>query len=447
MRPSASNDPPQDAPRDRTSSDASTARALRASAIALSSANASERAAAAESLLELDIGAEARGAEWALALCAAGVVVPLLRSVQLVRRDASTAAPAEDESEDVVAAGDAALLALSELGGVANGLLENEGYQLELDEESGQALFVDSRSGMASATVPRLRAQEDADAEDAWAFGALLETLTSVTPLGVNERTGAPAWSVEVVDHVCEREEEGRPAVSVLDMAVEDGSVGERVRALVVGAWRGSDGPVEAEKDPHEPLGVALDSWRDATYVATAMMASSSPSPRVLMTSCAAGATPSFLRAYWPSARVDVVESNGVVVDFAMKHFGFECTRCDDLEDVATPGDAGDVRVWRRDFAAVAAAAPRDRYDVVIGRWPNGDARDVWDALCAIITDDGVMAFSSATPEALEMMETRRAAVLRDAADATRDDDDTGSEHAMSSGPVSYTHLTLPTKA
>ena len=200
MRPSASNDPPQDAPRDRTSSDASTARALRASAIALSSANASERAAAAESLLELDIGAEARGAEWALALCAAGVVVPLLRSVQLVRRDASTAAPAEDESEDVVAAGDAALLALSELGGVANGLLENEGYQLELDEESGQALFVDSRSGMASATVPRLRAQEDADAEDAWAFGALLETLTSVTPLGVNERTGAPAWSVEVVD-------------------------------------------------------------------------------------------------------------------------------------------------------------------------------------------------------------------------------------------------------
>jgi len=62
MRPSASNDPPQDAPRDRTSSDASTARALRASAIALSSANASERAAAAESLLELDIGAEARGA-------------------------------------------------------------------------------------------------------------------------------------------------------------------------------------------------------------------------------------------------------------------------------------------------------------------------------------------------------------------------------------------------
>ena len=425
MRPSAPNDPPQDAPRDRNSSDASTARALRASAIALSSANASERVAAAESLLELDIGPEARGAEWALALCAAGVVVPLLRSVQLVRRDASTAAPAEDESEDVVAAGDAALLALSELGGVANGLLENEGYQLELDEESGQALFVDSRSGMASATVPRLRAQEDADAEDAWAFGALLETLTSVTPLGVNERTGALAWSVEVVDHVCEREEEDRPAVSVLDMAVEDGSVGERARALVVSAWRGSDGPVEAEKDPHEPLGVALDSWRDATYVATAMMASSSPSPRVLMTSCAAGATPSFLRAYWPSARVDVVESNGVVVDFAMKHFGFECTRCDDLEDVATPGDAGDVRVWRRDFAAVAAAAPRDRYDVVIGRWPNGDARDVWDALCAIITDDGVMAFSSATPEALEMMETRRAAVLRDAADATRDDVET----------------------
>jgi len=398
---------------------ASAASALRAIALALSSANASERAAAAESLLELDIGAEGHGAEWALALCAAGVVVPLLRSVQLVRRDASTHAPAEGESEDVVAAGDAALLALSELGGVANGLLENEGYQLELDEDTGQALFVDSRSGMASATVPTLRAQEDLDAEDAWAFGLLLETLTLVTPLGVNERTGALAWSVEVVDHVCEREEEGRPAVSVIDMAVEDGSVGDCTRALVAGAWRGSDGAVEAEKDPQEPLGVALDSWRDATYVATAMMASASPSPRVLMTSCAAGAVPSFLRTYWPSARVDVVESDGVVVDFAVKHFGFNCSRRDDVEEVATPGDAGDVRVWSRDFADVAAAAPRDRYDVIIGRWPSGDARDVWDALCAIITDDGVMAFSSATPEALEMMETRRAALLRDPADVT----------------------------
>ena len=97
------------------------------------------------------------------------------------------------------------------------------------------------------------------------------------------------------------------------------------------GPWRGSDGAVEAEKDPNEPLGLALDSWRDATYVAVAMASpGDGPVRRVLALGCAGGAAvASFMRTYSPETRVDVVEQDGTVVDLMVKYFGLECTRCD----------------------------------------------------------------------------------------------------------------------
>ena len=151
---------PRDDARDtaRASPSVDSTASLRSFVARLSSPSSRERAAAAESLLELRIGDEGHGAAWALALCASGCVVPLLRSVQAVERDSATGAPVESADADALAASDGALLVLSELGGVANGLLENEGYQVELDESTGQPIFVDSSSGMASATTPTMLA-------------------------------------------------------------------------------------------------------------------------------------------------------------------------------------------------------------------------------------------------------------------------------------------------
>ena len=120
---------PRDDARDtaRASLSVDSTASLRSFVARLSSPSSRERAAAAESLLELRIGDEGHGAAWALALCASGCVVPLLRSVQAVERDSATGAPVESADADALAASDGALLVLSELGGVANGFPRQTG--------------------------------------------------------------------------------------------------------------------------------------------------------------------------------------------------------------------------------------------------------------------------------------------------------------------------------
>ena len=417
---------PRDDARDtaRASPSVDSTASLRSFVARLSSPSSRERAAAAESLLELRIGDEGHGAAWALALCASGCVVPLLRSVQAVERDSATGAPVESADADALAASDGALLVLSELGGVANGLLENEGYQVELDESTGQPIFVDSSSGMASATTPTLRAQDELDAEERWTFALLIETLTLVTPLGVDARTGKLTWSVEVIEHVERAEDSGLEALSVIDMAVEDGSGGECTRALVRGPWRGSDGAVEAEKDPNEPLGLALDSWRDATYVAVAMASpGDGPVRRVLALGCAGGAAvASFMRTYSPETRVDVVEQDGTVVDLMVKYFGLECTRCDKKVHASDAGARGEIRVWSEDFLDFLERASGAKYDAIVGSWPQGDDETIVLRVRTLINaDTGVLALSGPNGSALEALGDN-AHLLRDPADVTFED-------------------------
>ena len=69
---------PRDDARDtaRASPSVDSTASLRSFVARLSSPSSRERAAAAESLLELRIGDEGHGAAWALALCASGCVVP-----------------------------------------------------------------------------------------------------------------------------------------------------------------------------------------------------------------------------------------------------------------------------------------------------------------------------------------------------------------------------------
>lgn len=413
-----------------TSSDdlVSNARRLRDLLPLLSLENAHERAAASEKLLELEFGDDARGVPWALALCASGCVTPLLRSIQRVKRDVETLAPIEGDVECV--AGDAALLVLSELANVAAGLLESEGYQLEACESTGKALFVDVQSGMASEVAPGLRCSKGMDREDASALRLLIETLTLVTPIGVDARTGKLAWSVEIIDHVPMRDDGARPEVSVIDMAVEGGSVGELTRTLVIGPWRGSDGDVDAEKDPNEPLGVALDSWRDATYVTGALSGAGTVLRRVLVCGCAGGAVPTFLTRYCPEASVvvDVVESDEVLVELSETHFGLACARMRADENGSSGRCHSDVRVWCEDFVQWGrrSAAAAIRYDAILGRFPSdAPVKDIWDIICALLADDGVAALSSCEGDAAEAMTTKdesRVRLLRDPENMTFED-------------------------
>lgn len=397
----------------------------------LSSENPHERAAAAERLLDLSLGAERRGSAWALAIAASGAIVPLLRSVQATPRDPTTLAPLEDVDAGTTAAGDAALLALSELSGVACGLLEEEGYQLEMDDESGRALFVDSGSGMASSAAPALAAAEELEAEDRWTMSLLIETLTLVTPLGCDPATGRLCWSVEIVEHVPKRAELGLREVSVIDMAMEGGALGERTRALVLGPWRGSDGAVEAEKDPNEPLGVALDSWRDATYVAAAMARQERGMRRVLVCGCAGGAVPQFLQARFPESSlvIDVVERDEVVVDVSVEHFGFDCVRMPAGSSALNVTRGDKPRVWCEDFEhwgrrASASGAETPKYDAILGRFPEGDAAEIWSVVKSLLAEDGVAAFSSVHRDAAEAMTSDDSScrLLRDPEDVTFED-------------------------
>jgi len=399
----------------------------------LSSVNPASRARAAETLLELEFGEEGHGASWALALCAAGAVVPLLRMAQGVVRDPTTLAPVEEEKQaEAIECADAALLTLSELGAVATGLLEDEGYQLELDESNGQPLFVDSKSGMASAAPPKLRVAEEASEEEAWVFSLLVETLTLVTPLGINPNTGKIRWSVEVVEHVPARESSsGRvvPEVSVLDMVVEDGDLGDATRVLVVGPWRGSEGAVEAEKDPSEPLGVALDSWRDATYVTSAMMTPVDEIERVLICGCAGGAVAAFLQRYHPSVAIDVVEPDEAMVAMSTEHFELSCETCGDDVAIGDVGRPGTIRVFCESLSSFTARATADSYDVIIGSWPTlEDPQTVADGLNKVAGKSAVVALSSMRAETIELSlggdDDSRARLLRDPADVTFEDVD-----------------------
>ena len=406
----------------------SLAATLRGIARELGSNDALQVAAAATALLELDIG-DGHGPAWALACVGAGVVVPLLRAVQRVPRDAHTLAPIEGDgtTEEDVRAGDEALLVLSELGGVAAGLLEDEGYQVELDADSGRAIFVDSRSGMGSASAPVLRASEAAPEEDRWRFALLVETLTLVTPLGVDAHTGRFYWSVEVMEYIGESDD-GGAELSVIDMAVEDGDLGDVTRALVVGPWQGSDGVVEAEKDPNETLGEALDSWRDATYVTSALMTGSTALKRVLVCGCAGGAPAAFIRRYVPGVRVDVIEHDERMTNLSIEYFGLECTKCGEDVDISSAGAEGEIRVFRESFVKAAKRMSAEAYDAVIGHWPACDGVDddaIWREICRVTSDVGVVAFTSTNADVARSMiggDETRARLLRDPANVTFED-------------------------
>ena len=250
---------------------------------ALSSSDAAIRANAADALLDAPAGPGAapgeRGAPWAYALVASDALVPLLSLVQAVRRDpAAGLAPVEGAPEntpEVVAAGDAALLVLAELADVASAILADAGWRLARDDATDRPAFVDERSGMAQSAPPLDLL--NLDPED-WIAPVLLECPSLVNPIGVCPATRLPRWPVRVLRHVpaSARRAPEHTSVTVLDLAVEEGEEGDRTRALVRGAWRGSNGDVEGEADPAEPAGAALDAWTDACAVAACVVRAAS---------------------------------------------------------------------------------------------------------------------------------------------------------------------------
>jgi hypothetical protein len=175
----------------------------------------------------------------------------------------------------VVAAGDAALLVLAELADVASAILADAGWRLARDDATDRPQFVDERSGMAQSAPPLDLL--NLDPED-WIAPVLLECPSLVNPIGVCPATRLPRWPVRVLRHVpaSARRAPEHTSVTVLDLAVEEGEEGDRTRALVRGAWRGSNGDVEGEADPAEPAGAALDAWTDACAVAAVVVRAAS---------------------------------------------------------------------------------------------------------------------------------------------------------------------------
>tara|TARA_B110000238_G_scaffold88166_2_gene96833 strand:+ start:12282 stop:15272 length:2991 start_codon:yes stop_codon:yes gene_type:complete len=323
---------------------------------ALTADNAEIRARAADALLDVPAGGALsgqRGAPWAYAVVAAGAVIPLLHLVQRVRRDGRDGLkpkPTEEcpeNTEAVCSGGDAALLVLAEIANAAASFLAEEGWEVAYDEDSERPIFVDENSGMSQATPPELEC-----AKGDWVVGVMIETLTLIQPLDVDENTHEPRWPVRVVHHVA-RQGGGRAgeetnttdttqhSLSVLDIAVEEGSGSEFTRVLVVGPWRGSRGEVAGETDPDEPPGTALDSWADATVFASLVLGlavgkapafavgdgdeksilQKKTSFRVLVLGLRCGAVPAFLKRMLPNVSVDVFEPDLRVASAARDFF------------------------------------------------------------------------------------------------------------------------------
>ena len=361
---------------------------VRAVVPSLSSPDAATRATAAESLLD---GASSP-MSWARALARCDAIVPLLALVQAVKRDVHDGMrPIEcaENSDAVIAAGDAALLVLAEVANVAAQMLAEEGWDVARCDDEERAVFVDERSGMSQVAPPALAST----ANDAIA-AVIVETLTLVTPLRCPDAsTTEPRWPVRVLSHspatATADGESARASLSVLDCALEEGDAGDVTRVMVRGPWTGSDGDVDGEVYPSEPPGTALDGWSDAAAAAALALrlaasasasapasapgAEPSPSPppprRVLVCGLRCGSIAAYLASRGAEIRVDVLEPDARVADAAREHFNldFDDERWDDLTEsgraarLATPPKAGRARVWSgvsmEAFAAAAKAS------------------------------------------------------------------------------------------
>ena len=375
---------------------------------ALTADDAEIRARAADALLDVPAGGSVsgqRGTPWAYAVVASGAVIPLLHLVQRVRRDGRDGLqpkPFEqcpENTEAVVAGGDAALLVLAEIANAAASILAEEGWEVGYDEDTERPIFVDENSGMSQSTVPQLDSMNGD-----WVTGVMIETLTLIQPLDVDQHTHEPRWPVRVLHHIgCY--ENITTTLSVLDIAVEEGDGHERTRILVKGPWRGSQADVDGETDPNEPPGVALDSWRDATQFAalvlglqgsTARVAATGgtsndkvtvtkePSGpiRVLVLGLRCGAVPAFLRKMCPKISVDVVEPTAAVATVARKFFQADFVE-ENVSDSTPEGfesrirkntnENGRYRVWTGvDCRTFLGKLPKDtKFDAVLGDLPD----------------------------------------------------------------------------
>ena len=412
------------------------------------------RANAADALLDVPAGGAApgeRGAPWAFALVASGAIVPLLSLVQSVRRDGNDGLkPVEcpENTPAVVTAGDTALLILAECAAVAAALLAEEGWEVAYDEDADRPIFVDENSGMSQSVPPTL-----ASTRGDWTAALLVETLTLVQPLSVHPRTGDPRWPVRVLRHVPDRVDPAtgayHPSLSVLDVALEEGDDAERTRVLARGPWMGSDGDVEGERDPEEPPGIALDTWRDATVAAAlaldlggraktgrarrgrvgwgretplgappARAPTPTRAPRALASGLGCGATASFLRAKIPGVAVDAVEPDEETTRAARDFFSvdFDEERWSELTPAGrsariarVPGTVpgGVFRAWSGVAldAFLADDAAKGAFDAVIGDFPIGTTDthvdDTFDAISRVLRPEGgVVAVAVRDPRA-----------------------------------------------
>ena len=453
---------------------------VRAVVPSLSSPDAATRATAAESLLD---GASSP-MSWARALARCDAIVPLLALVQAVKRDVHDGMrPIEcaENSDAVIAAGDAALLVLAEVANVAAQMLAEEGWDVARCDDEERAVFVDERSGMSQVAPPALAST----ANDAIA-AVIVETLTLVTPLRCPDAsTTEPRWPVRVLSHspatATADGESARASLSVLDCALEEGDAGDVTRVMVRGPWTGSDGDVDGEVDPSEPPGTALDGWSDAAAAAALALrlaasasasapasapgAEPSPSPppprRVLVCGLRCGSIAAYLASRGAEIRVDVLEPDARVADAAREHFNldFDDERWDDLTEsgraarLATPPKAGRARVWSgvsmEAFAAAAKASVgggffavlstpgTQRFDALLAAKASASVATFVKLVRSLLNeDDGVAVLAENDGETLGAMAVASAGCFgADAVVAAREDDDESNSNANAEPP------------
>eukprot|EP00854_Cymbomonas_tetramitiformis_P004955 gene4955-6039_t len=341
----------------------------------------STRIAAAESMLRAMPSLNVH------AIIQANAILPLLAMVQSVKRYGDFS-PTPDNTADNLQMADAALLILAELSTEASVRLESAGWELK-EDSSGQPSYFNYETSIMQRDPPKLAAEEGC-----WEAGVLLEMPTLIHPLSV-ANDGSAAWPVRVAHHV-PRGSGGEAAVSVLDLAIPEGDGEEFSRQLVLGPWRGTNAPFEAEVATSDIHDCNLDSWQATTAIgmfllsvaqasSTAPAASAARRPRVLLGGLRSGATAAFLARYAPQVRVHVVEPHGGVVQAAQQFFDLKCRKAGlaadatplSVADLAGGEEDGVATVWsawsflERVEAAVFDAVLVDVADPVTGALPS----------------------------------------------------------------------------
>jgi hypothetical protein len=269
-----------------------------------------------------------RAATLGEAVVNANLILPLLRLVQGVERDAKDGfQPVHGSDAEAVARADAALVLLTRLHTLAAARLAREGWApLRSGDSAGSTLYRHTTTGEESESPSLVLAS--------WQGEVLQSLMLIITPAVHRRQT---MWAVRVVEcsaarHTTNQDQDRYSAaratanqdqdvaarhttsqdqdVCVIDVCAtdSDGTV-TTLRDLIVGPWRGFPHRVQARLDPASPMGRSLESWGDTTLCGLAMLATAAKQDaHVLILGFGGGLLPAFLLQHSNTLRITVVE-------------------------------------------------------------------------------------------------------------------------------------------